>query len=987
MKKFLGFCSLLLLAGTVWATPYNTPTLDGRPIEYDDYDFKDTFHGASTWGANGTLSNLFVTWDATYLYIGLQAWQASNNKLVVLLDVDPDAGTGATTTTNWTNIDPSFIKYNDYGWGGGGSFGLDYMMASEGTYNNIIRINYDGEEAPTTNNLESLLDSGNGSTPVGTPIDMACLNDATACPHKGLEVRIPWTNLYAGTRFGTVLPGEKVPRGATLKLLAGIHNNDPASAWSSPDTIPNQSVPDYTNGILTTLDYMTVAIDANTNGVPDNFGSEGNAPYIRTAAGAVGGSSIYVVFNEAVAATSVVDLAHWTIAGAAPLSATAQGAYGVLLGLAAPIATNFVPILAAGVQNLGGFSRSTEYCLFPASSGIAQAVTVTFQVNTNSGMGVSSDHPHPSAFFINGSALPLEWGYPPFETTALTAIPGSNGWASASVTFPPGSPAELYYKYSARISGTNNYEAIRLTDFSSASRVLALNTNGTPMTVVDYLGAAAHPLRNPSDTNTPSAQNKLFNDARRGDAGVRVRREILFQLDLTMRKTDNLTRVMVMGSDPLRGFNDTGEKTGNPAQDYPDASAYLSWTNAGIELYDNGTCGDTTAGDGIFSRVWSFSTNGYDEVMETNSPYSLVGGRAADWLNDIPGTEPYLGDTWWTARRSPRSMIYKFYVLTESGNHYESPASNLEYYIADPTNTAQIVLAPFVWDNESIPPPPASNAPALTRVSLTGTTAYVQFDNVPTEGSHGVLIATNLLNGFADYGLRATGGTTNAGVRQWTAAIGQISTSKEYYAPYAGSEPDPRPTYWEPSFIPATATVWRLHYSQYKGDLKGKRAISATGAFNGWGASPMTFLGDGNWVADIALADGTSGGLEFKFRDGDTWLGGGNLKAMRGGTATWTPDQPTPGEVFTVNFDVAGTTISAATNVNIHLGYDSGWSEAVARPMTNISGTVWQYAVTVPTNYSQSVNWVFNAQTNGSSATNWYSPADWKAFMTTLTNP
>jgi len=211
---------------------------------------------------------------------------------------------------------------------------------------------------------------------------------------------------------------------------------------------------------------------------------------------------------------------------------------------------------------------------------------------------------------------------------------------------------------------------------------------------------------------------------------------------------------------------------------------------------------------------------------------------------------------------------------------------------------------------------------------------------------------------------------------------------KEYYAPFAGIEPDPLPTYWEPSFVPATAAVWRLHYSQYKGDLKGKRSLSATGSFNGWGATPMTFLGDGHWMVDVALADGASGSaIEFKFRDGDTWLGGGNLKAVRGGGATWTPDQPTPDQLFTVTLDVAGTPIAAATNVNVHLGYDSGWSEASARPMTNVAGTVWEYAVVVPTNYWQSVNWVFNAQTNGSPSTNWYSPGDWKAFMTTLVNP
>ena len=991
MKRILSFCCLFSLAAAACATPYNTAVLDGRPIEYDDYDFKDTFHGASAWGANGTLSNLYVTWDATYLYVALQAWQADNNKLVLLLDLDPGNGTGATTTTNWTNVDPSFIKYNDYGWTDGGGFGLDVMLASEGTFNNCIRVLYDGVEAPSTNNLESLFDAGNGAVPAGSPVDMASLNDATPCPHKGFEARIPWTNLYAGTRFGTVEPGETVPRSATLRLLAGIHNNDPASAWSSPDVIPNQSVPDYTNGVVTTLDYMEVMVDANADGVPDGFGSEGNAPYIRAAAGAIGGSSVYVVFNEAVAATSVVDLAHWTIAGDAPIGATAQGAYGVLLDLAAPLATNFVPIRASGVQDLNGFSRTTDHCLIPAASGIPQAVTVTFQVYTNSGMGASVSHAKPNAFFVNGSSLPLEWGYPPYETVPLAAIPGSNGWTSASVVFPPGSPTELFYKYSGRISGTNNYEAIRLTDFASASRKLTLPTDGTPVTVTEYLGAAAYPLRNPGDTNTPSAQNKLFADARRGDAGVRTNRTVLFRLDLSMRRRDNVQRVMVLGSDPLRGFNDTGNNAGGTASDYPNNSVYLTWTNAGVQLVDDGTRGDSLAGDGVYSRLWSLTTNGYDAAISTNSPYSLVGGGASVYLPEpIPGTQPYLGDTWWQTRRSPRSFIYKFYVLTLDGVAHESPASNLEYYVVDPANASAIFLDPFTWDNEAIPPPPPTNAPVGMAVVATGGTATVQFENVLSEGAHGLRISTNLVTGFQDYGLRAVAGATNEGKRQWSASVGQISTTKEYYAPYAGLEPAARPHYWIPNYVPATATSARVYYCQYQTELKGGRALNLAGSFTDWGTSPipMDFLGDGLWTTEASLPAAASGSYaDYKFRNGDVWMSGGNLSVLRGGNARWDPDVPIPGALLAIQFEALGTPLATASNLEIHLGFDD-WKDVTDPAITNVGGTAWAYSFTVPTNYTREVDFVFRGYVGASTNPTWFSHGkDWRLYMSTFVNP
>ncbi|MDD2240572.1 MAG: hypothetical protein PHI93_07925 [Kiritimatiellae bacterium] len=992
MNKALIFCGCVLLATWAWATPPNVPVLDGQPLEYDATDLRGSFVGPATWGANGTLSNLYVTWDATYLYIALQAWQADNNKLVVLIDVDPDAGTGATTTTNWTSIEPSYIQYNDYGWtDGSGSFGLDYMLASEGFYNNAIRISYDGIALPSTNNTDSLFDAGNGATPIGTPVDMASVNNTTVCPHKGFEARIPWGVLYHTNRFGTVEPGETVPRGAALRLLAGIHNNDPASAWSSPDTIPNQAVADYTNGIVTAATYLDVLVDADTNGIPDMLSGDVNAPWIRTASAALGGSNIYVAFNEPVTPGSAANTMNWLVGTgfARPTSATAQCPQSVLLGLSEPLSTNYVPLISTGVEDAAANSRDVEFCLFPAESAIPQFVEVTFVVNTDSGMGSSASHATPSAFFVNGNALPLEWGYPPLGSTPLVPIPGSNGWASATVTFPPGTPADIFYKYSGRIDNTNTYEAIRLTEFADTARPLALSTNDSFITVRDYLGPAAAPLRNPGDTNEPTAHNRLYQDMRRGDAGVRVRRDILFQLDLSMRNTNDLTRVMVLGSDPLRGFNDTGETGGNPAQDYPDASVYVAWSNAGIQLVDDGTLGDAVAGDGIYSHLWAFSTNGIDAAIEPGDPYSLVGGRKSVYFpEEIPGTEPYLGNTWWQARRSPRSMIYKFFVLTAGNTSYQSPTHNLDYYVADPEGTAQIVLTPWVWDNENIPPPPPSNAPALTGVSLTGTTASVQFENVLTEGAHGVRISTNLLNNqFDDYGHRATPASTNGGVRQWSAAIAQASDAKEFYTPYAGPEPNPTPTYWEPNAdIPVGATTVRVYFCQFLSNLSGKRSMTLTGTFRTptWDeGQPMQFIGDGTWMTDIVLPASVDGaGVKFKPRGGPTndwYTTGGDFQFVRGsGGVTMAPMPPVPGSPFTITLDAAGTPLAASSNIYLHMGFDNWQDELHPRPaMTNTAGTTWEYTFEVSSNYSHSIDFVFT----DAAGTTWYSEGNWHAFM------
>ena len=987
MKKLLGFCTCVLLAAAAGATPPNTAVLDGKPLEYDAGDLRGTFAGAPAWGNDGTLTNLYVTWDDTYLYVALQGWHRNSKKLVVLLDADPGAGTGAITTTNWTGLEQSYLGWNGYGWVDGGSFGLDVMLASEGFYNNAIRVLYDGAEAPATNNTVSLFDSGNGGVPAGTPVDMASDNSANACPHKGFEARIPWAVLYEGTRWGTVEPGEIVPRGASLRLLAGLHTNDNTATWSSPDTIPNQAVEDYTNGIVTTATYLDVLVDADTNGIPDMLAGDVNAPWIRAAASAVGATNIYVAFNEPVTTASVENTANWTIDGNPPVAADAQGTNGVLLALAAPIAsTDLLPVAADGAADPSANTRPVEFCLFPAESGIPQPVTVTFLVNTNSGMGTSPSNARPTAFFVNGSTLPLEWGTPAVESVPLTPVPGSNGWTSATVVFPPGTPGTIYHKYSGRINGTNTYEAIQLADFGEAKRPLNLNTNGTPVTVVDYLGAAAYPLRVPGDTNPPSAHYRLYSDPRRGDAGVRVRREILFQLDLSMRSTSHLARVMVMGSDPLRGFNDTGSGTAT-ARDYPGDSAYLDWENAGIELVDDGTLGDLVPGDRVYSRLWALSTNGFDAAIEPGDPYSLVGG------NDF--TEPYIGYGW-KSRRSPRSFIYKFFVLTTGGSDYDSPNYDLSYYVADPDETAQIVLAPWVWDNEDIPPPPPSNAPALTGVSLTGATAYVQFENVLTEGAHGVRISTNLrgnVEGFADYGLRATRLSTNGGAAQWSASVPEISGVAEYYAPYAGLEPARKATRWEPAILTNAATTAQLFFCQYQTDLSGKRSLGVTGISNWTSEQAMAFVGDGTWTAEIALPEVPRGTLlECNFKQGTNWANVGNTYIIRNDPCLWTPSVPVPGDPFTITLDASapgayfkdgGPVLSSATNFFVHLGFD-GWQETSSRQMTNTTGDIWEYEVTIPVQYTNRVDWVFKGYVNGSDK--WYPAFDRQASMHSETN-
>jgi hypothetical protein len=953
MKRILSLClGWLVLACTAQSSPYNTARLDGRPSEYDTSERRASLAGAAAWGDDGLITNLYVTWDRQYLYVALQGWE-NNNKLVVLLDVDPTNGTGATTMTNWTGQGADYVRYNDYAWQAaptGPSFGADYVIASEGYFHDVLRITYDGA-ALDTNEITQIAGLS-GSSPHGTAVDIVALEGWAGCDLKGVEARIPWAVLYGTNRFGAVLTNEVVPRGAVLRVLAGIHNNDPNSAWSSPDTLPQQTGPNafYTNGVVTSDTYIDVPIDQDSDGIPDGAESDVNGPYLIMLQGAEGGSEVLAVFNETVTSSSVSWVANWLIAGAVPASVelVANNQARIMLTNTLPAAASLVGGSAFDIADAAGNTNSSRLCFYPSSGGLATSVTVRFLLQTASGLGLN---PGASNFFVNGSAVPLEWGYPPATTAPLQPL--TNTWYYRDVVFPAGTPTNIYYKYSGQLTsgakGTNNYEAVRLHNYADTSRRLSLPANGGFLVVTDYLGAAAHPWRDPNDA-TNGGYKSLYWDPNRGDSGVRQRTTMLFQLDLSKRDRRGITRVLLMGSDPLRGFNVNGNSP--QVSDYATAPL-MSWTTAGLTMYDDGTHGDAVAGDGVYSRRWAWTTNGLDAEMETNLPNSLVGGGEF--------SQPYQGTDYWGAQRSPRSFAYKFAVYKGgTGESLLSPTGpDLDYYIEDPGAT-NIVFAPYVWDNDDLPLPPSSNSPTMAAVFFTGATAQVLFTNVLSELQHGLEISTNLLDGWMDFGHRAV--TNGPGL--WRVDVAG-ATGVEMYRGYAGPAKPYRGIRWAPNPLPETGGVLRIEYCQHSRGLAGDRHVQIAGSFNGWTPTAMSFVGDGTWRYELPVSAADPSNIEFKARNvsGSVWEGMGteNCRAYKGTVrASWTPEVVTNGGLLTINYDAAGGNLQTSAVVYAHLGYDDNWAGTSDIPMTNVGGTVWTLSLTVPTNYNTSVNFVFN---------------------------
>lgn len=942
MSKAFFFAAAVGLAVSAFAAPPMTPVLDGRMNEYDAVDQRASYTGGGSGWPGSYLKDLYVTWDSNYLYIALSGSEL-DNKLVVMLDVDPGNGTGATTTTNWLS-GPSYIVYNDVGWRAAPTpdFGLDYMVASEGFYNNALRILYDGDAAPDTNTVNVLFDAGNGGTPVGTPVDMAVYEDSTSCSINGFETRIPWSKLYGENtnRFGVVNPGELVPRGAVIRMFANIHNNTPSAPYSAGDAIPQQSGGAYLNGLLTSDTYLDVTIDGDDDGFPDLAVTDVNAPWIRYASGVASNRQVFVQFSEPVQESAATDTNNWMVDSAQPGSVTMLSTNTLILNLTndLPVAGSLALVTATNVADNSGNQRLASYCLLPAASGLTNTLTVRFVLESNSGLGAN---PGASNFYVNGGSFPLEFGYPPATSSPLAVLSGSLRYRD--VIFPPGTPGTLNYKYSGKINntGTNNYEAVRLADYADKARVLTLNPSASFMTVTDYLGAAGAPWRDPSSNFYYQA---LYTDANRGDAGVRTKVNLLFTLNLSQRNPAAIQRVMVQGTDPLRGFNSDGS-----VSDYAGGGA-VGWTQGGIQLFDDGSNGDAVAGDHIYSRLWAATPDGTDETVVPDYPNYLVGG---DY-----GIAPYYADAWVNGR-SPRSFKYKFYVLKTDNSVVEAPYTDQEVYLEDSLGTN--LTFEFLWDNDGLPMAAPTNSPSMDKpVILTGGQVRVLFENLTNELQHGILISTNLSSGWMDFGQRASG---SAGL--WTALVSNANAAGEYYAASAGAAKPAEGVWFNPNPLPDTGGVLRVWYRQHSRTLAGSRVVGLTGPWNGWGnGQPMTFYSDGSWYYDLTVGVADSSIVVFKARSTDgTWESGSDVYAYKGyGRMTWSPASPTNGELLAITYNANGGPLAAATNVNAYVGFDEGWSDVGNRRMTNAVGetNVWVISFVVPTNRTLSVNAVFN---------------------------
>ncbi len=135
MKKTLILFSFMVLVGIMMATTFNSPTVNGLILIDNGFDWEsDELMERETFG--GANYDLFITWDATYLYIGINRSvadadnrflgdSAENLSLFVAIDTDQIPGSGATQdgyqTVTWAtgSYQPeyTFCFAGDPNWG------------------------------------------------------------------------------------------------------------------------------------------------------------------------------------------------------------------------------------------------------------------------------------------------------------------------------------------------------------------------------------------------------------------------------------------------------------------------------------------------------------------------------------------------------------------------------------------------------------------------------------------------------------------------------------------------------------------------------------------------------------------------------------------------------------------------------------------------------------------------------------------------------
>jgi hypothetical protein len=252
MRRCIPFAALLLvLLASLAASSktYNSPTIDGHvttdPGDWaaDEWAVDDPNYDCRYVPNDPDMDDLYVTWDADSLYIGVTTsrphGQYGNG---YLLFIDTDAQNGITGTTDFTgsagSYYPRHITFS--------TMGVDVLIA--------------GWNLPPALEVKHVVDVQNA-----TDVEGARAVGQNTDEVRDFEGALSWDGLFG------LGPGV-VPAGTTLRFIGAIVGGDNSGAYDAMPTTTTgiESNPSTPWDAYTDLDnYYEAVVDANQDGVPD----------------------------------------------------------------------------------------------------------------------------------------------------------------------------------------------------------------------------------------------------------------------------------------------------------------------------------------------------------------------------------------------------------------------------------------------------------------------------------------------------------------------------------------------------------------------------------------------------------------------------------------------------------------------------------------------------------------------------------------------
>ncbi len=211
----------------LFSLTYHTVPIDGNLANFsqDELVYKDAYSD-SYWQGN-ELYGLYVTWDASALYLGL-SYRVQNNAVLLVLDPGRNRGVNDINNLDWYPRDFQFYGMNAH----------------------ILCALWNADLS--TGGVREILAKDRTQPLSGVEV----INNGTSGDSSALMVKIPFSVIYGLS--GKVQPGVKI------KLVALITGSDHAMG---ADAIPDNEDIGSSSAIRT---YIEIGLDANADSVADD---------------------------------------------------------------------------------------------------------------------------------------------------------------------------------------------------------------------------------------------------------------------------------------------------------------------------------------------------------------------------------------------------------------------------------------------------------------------------------------------------------------------------------------------------------------------------------------------------------------------------------------------------------------------------------------------------------------------------------------------